>query len=247
MRATARFLERQRGKIAEHRKDIRLLPKTQLVSEYRAAVTAERRLAAALELLRNNQFGELNPEEHKAVLELALRYGLEKEILEANPYLITDNNATRLVTGAQNRIQALTEVVKGVEDKSAIGPNPNTKEYDDTQVISAIVYNVKGTGDVANLYRKNRRLYTKTLEHLRANETQLRTEFTLSKQNGGIGKTIEDFEAIRGAFEDYEAGRLKKGPGQRQRRQPSPGGGQPSPGGGQPANSRRRNRHALVT
>lgn len=91
------YLDKERGKIDEHKKQIAGFSAEGRVGEFRRSVSAERKLAAAEALIDSDDFDKLNNKEQAQVLKFASTFGRERQVIKAVPHLATPEIAKKLI------------------------------------------------------------------------------------------------------------------------------------------------------
>ncbi len=119
-RAATRFIGQQQKKIDEQEKSVAAFSKEQLMADYSASFTPERKVAIMRRVAKEGWMDDFQKryrtEGVQRGLDLATRYGGQGPILEELPHLATKEN----VFGASSDPDAINTVVKRIKEKAKL-------------------------------------------------------------------------------------------------------------------------------
>ncbi len=115
-RGTQSFIESENKDIDERKKFLGNMSRSQLVSRYSSAITSKDKMAALAALSDEGWAGDLDPRALESALQIAQRYGRQKDVLNVRPDLAKEH----MVRGATSDDDAMRKIIRGIEDKSKI-------------------------------------------------------------------------------------------------------------------------------
>lgn len=197
MKATGKFLEGQRQKIDKKRETLKTRSDDDVLSELRGAVFPQDRTALLQEASTRGLFTKTENirkaggiDRLRNITRQASDYGAQKEALQNMPYLITtDEDARRLMPGATSREDALKKIVKGTDDRSKIGPNPDGT-YDPT-MLRAILSNIRGKKEIQKINQQNAFLFRALEQEFTRYADQLERDLNMETPGQGQGTALK--------------------------------------------------------
>lgn len=197
-RATIKFMEGQRARIKKEADSITSYNKEQTLSDYESSFSPERKIALMQRIVSEGWLRDFekkhddDPNVIKNALNLSARYGLQKQLLELRPDLITDANASSYVSGASNRREAIDRIIKTLPDKTKISPEAIRESSDNAEakkdILRAVLLNAKGPKELERIARENSFLFASLLEYYQSSQNDLKQGFAnLNNMSPGKG------------------------------------------------------------
>ncbi|MDZ4299477.1 MAG: hypothetical protein U1A26_01030 [Candidatus Sungbacteria bacterium] len=161
-RGTQSFIESENKDIDERKKFLGSMSRSQLVSRYGSAITSKDKMAALAALSDEGWAGDLDPRALESALQMAQRYGRQKDVLNVRPDLTKEH----MVRGATSDDDAMRKIIRGIEDKSKINKAAATNHATAKALWENLTHN-----DLSNIGLKNSDLMTELTTYANATPT----------------------------------------------------------------------------